>query len=75
MNTCKVQMKHVLDLPRDPPTKIMLKTEKGKFLSRSTFGSNENVILAYNDEVCEDCKFSLEVFPLKQAKTRATKML
>ena len=71
MNTCKEQMKLVLDLPRDPPTKILLKTEKGKFLSRSTFGSNENVILAYNDEVCEDCKFSLEVFPLKQAKTRA----
>ena len=65
MESYKEQVKLGLFLPRDPPAKIMLKTEKGKFLSRSMIGSNENVIIALNDEVCEHCKFSLEVFPEK----------
>ena len=65
MDIHKEQVKLGLVLPRDPPAKIMLKTEKGKFFSRSTIGSNENVILASNDEACDHCKFSLEVFPLR----------
>ena len=60
MDTHKEQEKFGLVLPRDPPAKIMLKTERGKFLSRSTIGATGNIILAYSDEACEHCKFSLK---------------
>ena len=41
MNTYKEQMKLVLDLPRDPPTKIMLKTgSKAKAMAPSIGSAN-----------------------------------
>ena len=58
METLKGEQKTYFGLYEIP--KIMLKTEKGKFLSRSTVGSNENVIVAYRNEACEHCKFSLK---------------